>query len=245
MLKAEIKAEILRDVVEIIQTIVDEVKFNFEEDGLSLKAVDPAHVAMVELNLKKDAFMSYEAKGTELGIALNKIDQFLKLSAPSDKVTLEHVDDENRLILKVNNITQKMPILDTAGMTDPSVPQLDLPINVKILGKHLQTGVKASQNIADHIAISVGKEGFEMFSEEDEDSVKLSISKEELEEIVASEDVRSLFALDYFANMIKSVDSNKVVTVELGKDYPVKLQFEFADGNGHVMFLLAPRIESV
>ncbi len=245
MLNAEIKAEILRDVVDIIQTIVDEVKFNFEEDGLSLKAVDPAHVAMVEMHLKKDAFISYEAKGTELGIALNKLDQFLKLSSPSDKVTLEHVDDENRLILKVNNITQKMPILDTAGMTDPSVPQLELPINIKLIGKHLQTGVKASQNIADHIAISVGKNGFEMFSEEDEDSVKLSLTKDELEEIEASEDVRSLFALDYFANMIKSVDGNKIVELEMGKDYPVKLQFEFADGNGSVMFLLAPRIESV
>ena len=245
MLKAEIKAEVLKEVVEIIQTIVDEVKFNFSKEGLSLKAVDPAHVAMVEMELKKDAFISFEADETELGIALNKLDQFLKLSASSDKVTIEHEDDGNRLVLKVNNITQKMPLLDTAGMTDPSVPQLDLPIDVKLLGKHLQTGVKASQNISDHIAISIGPNGFELFSEEDEDSVKLAIPKDQLEELDASEDVRSLFALDYFANMIKSVDSNKIVQLELGKDYPVKMQFDFADNNGHVMFLLAPRIESV
>ncbi len=244
MLNAEIKAEILRDLVEIVQTIVDEVKINVDEDGLSLKAVDPAHVAMVDLHLSTNAFVNYKAEETELGVTLNKIDQFLRLSSPSDMIILEHDDDDNRLVLKVNNITQKMPLLDTAGMTDPSVPQLDLPICVKLLGKHLQTGVKASQNIADHIAISAGPDGFEIFSEEDEDSVSLVLSKEEVEEIDASESVRSLFALDYFSNMIKSVDSNTIVELDLGRDYPIKVKFEFADGDGKVMFLLAPRIES-
>ncbi len=244
MLKAEIKAEILRDLVEIVQTIVDEVKINVDTDGLSLKAVDPAHVAMVDLHLNTDAFASYQGEDTELGVTLNKIDQFLRLSSPSDMITLEHEDDDNRLVLKVNNITQKMPLLDTAGMTDPSVPQLDLPISVKLLGKHLQTGVKASQNIADHIAISAGPEGFEIFSEEDEDSVRLALSKDDVEELDASETVRSLFALDYFSNMIKSVASNTIVELDLGRDYPVKVKFEFADGEGKVMFLLAPRIES-
>lgn len=244
MLNAEIKAEVLRDLVEIVQTIVDEVKINADKDGLSLKAVDPAHVAMVDLHLDTKAFADYKAEDTELGVTLNKIDQFLKLSSPSDMITLEHEDDDNRLVLKVNNITQKMPLLDTAGMTDPSVPQLDLPINVKLLGKHLQTGVKASQNIADHIAISAGPDGFEIFSEEDEDSVRLALSKDEVENIDASESVRSLFALDYFSNMIKSVASNTIVELELGRDYPIKVKFEFAQGNGKVMFLLAPRIES-
>jgi len=244
MLNAEIKSEILKDLVEIVETIVDEVKLNLSEEGISLKAVDPAHVAMVDLELNKDAFESYEANETELGINLSKIDQFLKLAGSGDIVSLEHIEDENRLVMEVDNITQKMPLLDTAGMTDPNVPQLDLPINLTLKGKHLLKGIKASQNISDHISITASPDGFEIISEEDEDMVRLALSEDELEELEAKEKVKSLFALDYFSNMIKCVGSDTPINMELGADYPVKMRFEFADGYGKVMYLLAPRIES-
>lgn len=244
MLDAEIKAEILKELVDIVETIVDEVKINFDSEGLSLRAVDPAHVAMVELSLGKEAFESYEAEETELGLNLSKIDQFLGLSSTGQIVELEQIEDENRLLMRVDNITQKMPLLDTAGMTDPNVPQMDLPISFKLSGKHLLTGVKASKNISDHIALSAGPDGFELFSEEDEDMVRLVLGKDELDELEAKEDVRSLFALDYFSNMVKCVSADTPIQIELGKDYPVNMEFDFADGNGNVRYLLAPRIES-
>ncbi|MFW6141994.1 MAG: proliferating cell nuclear antigen (pcna) [Candidatus Saliniplasma sp.] len=244
MLNAEIKSEILKDLIEIVGTIVDEVKLNIDKEGVSLKAVDPAHVAMVDLNLSKDAFETYDAEETELGLNLSKMGQFLNLAGSGDIVTITHNEDENRLILNVDNITQKMPLLDTAGMTDPNVPQLDLPINLTLKGKHLLKGIKASQNISDHISIIAGPKGFEIISEEDEDMVRLSLSKDELDELEAKEKVRSLFALDYFSSMIKCVGSNTPINMELGADYPVKMRFEFADGYGKVTYLLAPRIES-
>ncbi len=244
MLNAEIKSEILKDLVEIVGTIVDEVKLNLDKEGISLKAVDPAHVAMVDLNLKKDAFESYDAEETELGINLSKVDQFLRSAGSGDIVSLTHNEEENRLVMEVDNITQKMPLLDTAGMTDPNVPQLDLPINLTLQGKHLLKGIKASQNISDHISITAGPDGFEIISEEDEDMVRLTLSEDELEALEAKEKVRSLFALDYFSNMIKCVGNNTSINMELGGDYPVKMRFEFAEGHGDVIYLLAPRIES-
>ncbi len=151
MLNAEIKSEILKDLIEIVGTIVDEVKLNLDKEGVSLKAVDPAHVAMVDLSLSKDAFESYDAEETELGLNLSKIDQFLKLAGSGDIVTITHNEDENRLIMEVDNITQKMPLLDTAGMTDPNVPQLDLPINLTILGKHLDQSFQQYLTVASFV----------------------------------------------------------------------------------------------
>ncbi len=244
MLNAEIKSEVLKELVEIVGTIVDEVKINLDEDGLSLKAVDPAHVAMVDLSLNEDAFESYEAEETEIGLNLNKVDQFLKLSKSGDIIELDHDEEENRLTMKTNRITRKMALLDTAGMTDPNVPSLDLPLNLKIKGRYLLNGVKASENISDHISITANPDGFEIFSEEDEDTVRLSLSEDDLEELNANEEVRSLFALDYFSSMVKCVSKDAILDIELGADYPIKIQFDFAEGNGDVRYLLAPRIES-
>src|SRR5512137_2922264 len=49
MFKAVINAETLRDAIESVSSLVDEVKFTVLETGLELKAADPANVAMVSL----------------------------------------------------------------------------------------------------------------------------------------------------------------------------------------------------
>jgi len=40
------------------------------------------------------------------------------------------------------------------------------------------------------------------------------------------------------------VPSGSSVTMHLGNDYPVRVEFKIAGGKGEVRYLLAPRIES-
>ena len=54
----------------------------------------------------------------------------------------------------------------------------------------------------------------------------------------------SLFSLDYLKDMNKAIPKSTEVTAELGEEFPVKLHYEFAEGLGHVTYMLAPRIQS-
>ena len=45
MFQAKVKSETLKGIVDVVSTLVDEAKFNVNAKGVSLKAVDPAHVA--------------------------------------------------------------------------------------------------------------------------------------------------------------------------------------------------------
>ena len=89
MFKAQLKSETLKGLVNMISTLIDEVKFTVSPEGLSLKAVDPAHVAMVELMVESGAFESYEADETELGIDLDKVKDVLKLASSGDIISME------------------------------------------------------------------------------------------------------------------------------------------------------------
>ncbi|NLU46235.1 MAG: DNA polymerase sliding clamp, partial [Euryarchaeota archaeon] len=82
MFKAEMKSETLKGLVNVISTLIDEVKFTVDADGMSLKAVDPAHVAMIELNIGAKAFESFSADELELGLDLDKVKTVLKLAGP-------------------------------------------------------------------------------------------------------------------------------------------------------------------
>jgi len=70
--KARIKADSLKEFIGTVGSLVDEAKLNVSEDSLQIKAVDPSHVAMIETNLVKSAFDSYEASAMEMGLDSDK-----------------------------------------------------------------------------------------------------------------------------------------------------------------------------
>jgi len=240
---AKVQANVLKEVVDVVSTLVDEAKFNAGKEALTVKAVDPAHVAMVDLTLDRAAFEAYKADDVELGLDMDKMKEVLKLSA-GGVLAIAHEEDKNRLVVHVGNITRRMSLVDTAGMSDPKVPNLNLPAKVKVRTEELRQGIRASESVSDHIALIATPDGFEIVSEGDTDSANLKLPKDMLDELVCKEKVRSLFPLDYFANMIKAIGTAQTVTMFMGNDYPVKMEFDIAGGKGQVRYLLAPRIES-
>ncbi|HEQ78880.1 MAG TPA: proliferating cell nuclear antigen (pcna) [Euryarchaeota archaeon] len=244
MFDARIRAENLREIVEVLSTLVDEVKVSINKDEISTKAVDPAHVAMVDLVVSKKAFEKFKGDEMELGLHLDKLKSILKLTRSGDEISMHYDEDKNRLIVQVGNITRTMALVDTAGMSEPKVPKLSLPSSMTVKVSELVQGIRAAESISDHIALHMTPEGFQMNSEGETDSTSLKIPKESLEELKTKESVRSLFPLDYFTNMVKAASSADTVSMWLGTDFPVKIEFSLAGGHGHVRYLLAPRIET-
>jgi len=244
MLHARCKADVLKTLIDATSTLVDEVKLQVGSDGFSLKAVDPAHVAMIELTLKSGAFQEYKAEGMEMGIDLGKFKEVLKLASGDDEVELDFDAKAHRLVMKIGNVTRRMSLVDTSGMSDPKVPKLELPATITVFPAEIERGIKASEAVADHIALIADPEGFDLLAEGDTDQVHLRLDKGMVAELKVEEKVKSLFSLDYFANMVKAAKVSPAITLHLGSDYPVRIEFDIAGGNGHVTYLLAPRIEN-
>jgi proliferating cell nuclear antigen len=244
MFKAKVKAEVLKTVLDAVNTLVDEAKILCTPEGISLKAVDPAHVAMVDLSLSKGAFEEYKADHVEMGIDLDKLKDILKLASSGDTIGMEYKEDSHRLVFTIGHLVRRMSLVDTAQLSDPKVPNLTLPNKVTLLASELQQGIKASEAVSDHVALVAEKDSFELIADGDTDQVNLKLTGDALVAIEGTERSRSLFSLDYFANMAKVVKGSEPLVLNLGTDYPVKMEFDIADGKGHITYLLAPRIES-
>lgn len=244
MFNAKVRSDVLKGIIDVTSPLVNEVKFNISQKGISLRAVDPAHVAMVDLEVKSDAFEEFKAKEIELGVDMDKFASIMRLSSSGDMVSLEFDEDTNRLIIKIGNLVRKMGLIDTAGMPDPKMPNLNLPAKIVLTAAELTQGVRASETVSDHLSLTVNKDNFELFAEGDTDTVNLKLPKDMLKELKTSSKCKSLFSIDYFSNMIKPVKSEDPVTIMLGNDNPIKVEFNIANNKGHVTYLLAPRIES-
>lgn len=244
MFNAKVKSEVLKGIIDVTSPLVNEVKFNINSKGISLRAVDPAHVAMVDLDIKKEAFDEYKADEMELGIDMDKLGSIMRLSGIGDMVNINYDEDSNRLIIKIGNLVRKMGLIDTAGMPDPKMPNLNLPGRVILKASELTQGVRASESVSDHLALTLNKDDFELFAEGDTDTVNLKLPKDLLLELKTKDKCKSLFSIDYFSNMIKPVHGENPITIMIGNDNPIKVEFDIADKKGHVTYLLAPRIES-
>ncbi len=244
MFNAKVKSEVLKGIIDVTSPLVNEVKLNITPKGISLRAVDPAHVAMVDLEVKSKAFDEYKATDMELGIDMDKLGSIMRLSSSGDMVSLDYDEESNRLIVKIGNLVRKMGLIDTAGMPDPKMPNLNLPAKVVLKASELNQGVRASEAVSDHLALTVNKDDFELFAEGDTDTVNLKLPKDLLVELNTTTKCKSLFSIDYFSNMIKPVRGEDSITIMIGNDNPIRVEFDIAEKKGHVTYLLAPRIES-
>ena len=244
MFKATINAELLKDAIASLAVIVDEVRFRMKPEGISVKAVDPANVAMVTFELGSSAFDEYSADECEIGIDLNKITDLMGITDKGDTVRIELEDENHKLLIDVGGLSYTLSLLDPSTIrAEPRVPQLDLPAKVVMNGTDLRHAVKAAEKISDHMLMGVSGDTFYMEAKGDTDQVRLEMGRDQLIDLKSGE-ASSLFSLDYLINIAKPTNKVNEVSLSLGRDFPVIIDFEIANGAGRISYLLAPRIES-
>jgi proliferating cell nuclear antigen len=245
MFEMKTKAKNLKEIYELIRPLVDEGKLNIKKNGFSLRAVDPAHVGMVDLDIKDKAFDEYKATDMELGVDFDKLNSFLRLTASENLVQLKYDEDTNRLICTdiTTGITRRMGLIDSAGMPDPKIPNLNLPALVTAPADRIKLVVRAAGSLSDHIIISADKDTLVMSAEGDTDDVELKLKKDECEKFEVKNKNKSLISIDYLENAVKPLKDK--ITLNFGNDNPLKMEFTFGENDaGKGIYLIAPRIES-
>ena len=246
MLKAVIDTDTFRETIDVIAALVTECRMHVGEDGLKTRAVDTANVAMISLDLSNEAFSSFIATECELGIDITKMKNVTGMMGKGDELSLELPEDGHKMEMVFSGYQYSVTLLDVNTIRkDPQPPTIELPAKVRISGASINDGIKAASVISDKIALGVDAATgtFYMEAEGDSDHIRLERSGDELISLEPS-DVRSLFSLDYLRDIGKVMARTGEVEVQIGNDHPVRVSFDFADGHGHVDFLLAPRIEA-
>jgi proliferating cell nuclear antigen len=246
MFNAIVSADTLGTALDSVSALVDECKIHLEEDGLAIRAVDPANVGMVDLSLSADAFESYEADGGRIGVNLSRLEDIVGMADAGQLVQLDLDEETRKLHIQLDGLEYTLALIDPDSIRqEPDIPDLDLPARIVVEGRDINRAVKAADMVSDHIALGVDEEEelFYVDAEGDTDDVHLELDREDLIDLTPGS-ARSLFSLDYLKDMNKAMPTDGEVTIELGEEFPVKFHFEIAEGNGDVTFMLAPRIQS-
>ncbi|MFB6197312.1 MAG: DNA polymerase sliding clamp [Halobacteriaceae archaeon] len=246
MFKAIVSADTLRAALDSVSVLVDECKIHLDDEGISIRAVDPANVGMVDLDLSADAFESYDADGGIIGVNLTRLEDIAGMADAGQLIHLELDEETRKLHIQIDGLEYTLALIDPDSIRqEPDIPDLDLPAEIVIEGRDIDRAVRAANMVSDHIALGVdeSEEHFYVDAEGDTDDVHLELDEDDLIDLSVGA-AHSLFSLDYLQDMNKAIPKDAEVTMELGEEFPVKLHFGIADGQGSVTYMLAPRIQS-
>jgi len=249
MFEAEIDAGVLKECIEAIIAVVDEGKLRISAEGLNLRAVDPSNVAMVTFQLQKDAFDDYQfsngegdGEGLEIGMDFQKLLGILGIGG-KEQVRLSIDEQAQKLYTRMGSLAYTVNLLEPSSLRkEPKVPELEFPVQVVMDIEDFRRTIRAAEKVGEYILLGVDGDEFYMEVEGEMDKLRLGLRKEQLIHLTPGT-LHSLFTLDYIAAMSKGMSHAQNVTLNLGKDYPLQIDFEVADGKGKVSYLLAPRVE--
>ncbi|MEM0372826.1 MAG: proliferating cell nuclear antigen (pcna) [archaeon] len=239
-------AKMFKDCVDALVTLIDEGEFDITKEGVKLRAMDPSQIAMVDFILPKSAFEKYSVdKDTRIGLNLDDLSKITARYRPGDSLELRLDESESRLELVFKGKSRRkfnLPLLDISA-TSPKVPSIDFDAKIKINGGMLKESLKDAALVSAHVILSATPKGFDIQARGDKGDVVIESNKEDvLAEHSVKKESKSMFALEYLNDLLKSTDAEAIVELDLKTDAPLRVHYGIGDAK--VTYFLAPRIES-
>lgn len=247
--RIRVRADTLRPLLSAIGSLVDECRVTFDPDGIRAAAMDPATVAAVEVELSAAATTAYEADGTTVGVDVTRVREVLGMAAADDPVTLAVDPDGRRLHVVAGELEYTMGVFDPESVRGPpDIEELGFEHTAALTlpGETVGRFVTAAGMVADHLTLGVdpGEGAFVASADGDTDDVRFVVPAERAAAFEGGE-AESLFSLSYLECIERAVPSEADVRVTLGREAPLGVEYEVADGGGRVEAFVAPRLQAV
>jgi len=237
---------LLKESINIISDLVNEVTLNVTQDCIELIAIDPANVAMIDFKLLSSAFVEYTVeKPEELAINLDHLKSVLKRAKPTDTVTINLDEDKNRLKIALkgsNSRTFNIPLINIEE-AEQKLPTLSFTSKISMSSARFDEAVEDMDVVAESVGFVSSNNSFIIKSESNLKDAQVNIGASEETTIIAEEENSSKYSIEYLKKVSKASKLSDTVSLEFGNDYPLRAEYKLLD-KLRLAFILAPRVSN-
>ena len=248
MFSAIIRADVISQALTPVDALVDECKLRLSPDGLSVTAVDPANVAMVDMEVSADAFESFQASDGVIGVNLDRLLDVIGMADSDDLVELHLNGATNKLEIEIAGLEYTLALIDADSIrSEPDLPDLDLPGTFVFEASEFDRATTAADLCSDHISIKANGD-LRFVAEGDTDDVEVTLGDDELLSSAFSgeDETESLFSLDYLEDILAPLKDEEV-SLLVGSEMPLKMRYSMGESGEEDVFvtnMVAPRIQN-
>jgi len=244
----------LSTTLDILQCASHEAKLHLGADGLDTAVVDPANVMMVVVDLAPRAFELTPGGSYTVGSDLQSIEEYTSKAGSGQSVDFSFEPKTRKLNVTYANVDLDVACIDPDTIRrEPNIPDLEHPNTVTVDTSELVDALELCNMMADYVGFRCNPDErtVTVYAEGDTDDVAVDFGHEDTANPTKIDaETESLFSADYlidgtdsYAALFKSIPSDEV-TMHLGGEMPIVIEFEYADGAGDVTALVAPRIKN-
>jgi len=241
-------AKSLKDMITAISILIDEATFNITPEAITLRAMDPSRVAMIDFQWPKTVFDEYTCtEPTKMCINITELLKLLRRTGRDETIELSLDEKTARLKLIIRgNYTRtfNMPTLEAMDEEVPT-PKVTFKIKAKTTTQGLHQAIEDASLVSDHVRIEADKEKLTLNATGDLMGANIELKKgsDALLDIQAEEPSKATFSLSYLTEIVKAASSTSdLATIEFATDMPIRLDFQ-QPKEGKLTYYLAPRIE--
>ena len=240
MFNAKLEARLWRDIVNTVSSIIEEAPFEVKEKGIYMRAMDPSHISMLDIEIPKEMFDEFSIdKEISLGIDMDEMRKIMYRAKPSDILVMNAEESKIHMTF-IGESKRKfgLPIIDVLEKRS-KLPEIPFTATVKLNSDIFKDGIKDASVVADHITFEARKDSFLIRAQGDTSDIETVNETDSMIEYDVKEYAKATFNLSYLSDISKSIYGTMVI--KLGSDVPLMLEFDI--DKAKVKFVLAPRIE--
>jgi len=237
-----------RAVAATIQTLVEEASFEATAEGLLFRAMDPSHIALVDLFWPNSAFEKYECdKLFKFTVRVEDFVKLIKRADSKDSVEITTADDETIVIKMADGYRKefRLHLIESSYGATP-LPKLSFNTKLHLSEPALEKILSDISSVSDHVTVDTTKDKVSFLGKSDMGTASITIDKgsEELLELEVKEDSKATYSLDYLIKITKAASAaSDTVICEYSSKMPLRLDFKLSQAGGKIHFYLAPRVE--
>ena len=230
---------LLSKVIDIISELVMEVRIRFNEFGLSISAIDPANVAMINFKLPKSSFSQFETGEEVLGVNLDSLKRILKRCGTGSSLILEK--KESFLSIQIQDRIKRNFSLNLIEVEteEKQMPELEYTARIEMNSIDLIDSIEDCKVVADACSFIV-REGKFIIEAKGINSARSEFSGDEAK--IEAEQCKSKYSLEYLEKFMKGAKLVEKTVLNFAEDHPLKMNIK--SEHMDLSFLLAPRVEN-
>jgi len=232
--------KIIRDCLETVCLIIDELVFECDAEGIHLRALDKSHITFIDMNWDESMFDMYQcSEPISFCVDASELLKIIK-RIKGDDVLSAGLDEGNLILTYSGDSTRtfKLRLIDVEYET-PVPPKVEYPVTLDIPTDVFTDAISDAELYGEKISLSVDNDYF-ITSADGEFGVN---HNRYLHGESIGDYVKSTYAIPKIKEMLKGKSLSHEVKLGLGDDLPLTLEYHSPTNDYKLGFLLAPRLE--
>lgn len=234
-------------VVSAIKTLVEEATFEATNEALSFRAMDPSHIALVDLYWPNTAFEKYECdKQFKFTLRVEDLVRLIGRSESKDSVEVSSTEEDAILLRFSNGYKREFTIhLIESSISSAPLPKLQFDAKIIMTKNVFEKLLGDVSVVSDQVTIHAVKEklSFEGKSDIGRANIQLDKNDPSILDMQVNAESRATYSIDYLLGITKAIGSvSDNVLYEFSTKKPIRLEFKLNDQGSRIHYYLAPRV---